>query len=427
MGTPPPGPKGATLGKLNAKHWRRDKYGFLSTLAETFGDIAGFDIGHSPFILVNGAEHIRELLFKREGSMRKPEFVKDSNRGHWGDGLTTIDGPGWSPRRRILRPAFRASPVADRLPVVAKLAQEMLAKWRPDTDIDLTHELRLLTARIGARQVLNAELEGFGPGEGRSGILPVSMAYGEDFTSGPSRDEVSPLQMRRPRAPAAFTAVTKIVDRRIATGEDHGDILTELTCAQPNGAKLTREEVFGEVMQLLFAGHLTMPFCMVNFWRDLAENKHRAKLEVEAAHFCTVDKAATANIARSYCLATLKESMRLDPPAPILYREVDSPFELAGYEFARDTGVWVSPRLLHRDPRYYLQPECFRPERFLEQGQKNRRAGTFMPFGAGPRVCVASQQAFLQMTLICIQIASRFRLDPMAGASRRFKITALPD
>ena len=100
--------------------------------------------------------------------------------------------------------------------------------------------------------------------------------------------------------------------------------------------------------------------------------------------------------------------MRLHPPAPILYREVEVPFELGGYEFARDVAVWVSPRLLHVDPRYFPDPDRFRPERFMKGGLAAASSSVYLPFGVGPRACIGNQLAAHQMTVIALLAARRF-------------------
>lgn len=86
---------------------------------------------------------------------------------------------------------------------------------------------------------------------------------------------------------------------------------------------------------MLYAGHHTIPSTLVNFWRDVAATDVAAMLAAEADHLCEVGAPELAAIPSSYCIAALKESMRLHPPAPILYREVESAFELGGFEFAR--------------------------------------------------------------------------------------------
>src|SRR5262249_22236233 len=162
MAIAPPGPKGEDLGKLNYEFWRADMFGFLAGLAERYGDVVGFDLGRSPCILVNGAPQARELFFEREGCLRKPEFVKDSNRGHWGDGLTTLEASAWQARRRVLRPSFRAQSISRWLPVVAQCMRDALDAWACESEVDLLKELRILIARIAARVVLDAEVEGYG-------------------------------------------------------------------------------------------------------------------------------------------------------------------------------------------------------------------------------------------------------------------------
>jgi len=386
-------------------------FGFLTALAERYGDVVGFELGRSPYILVNGAPQVRELFFEREACLRKPEFVKDSNRGHWGDGLTTLEWSACQARRRVLRPSFRARPVSSCLPAVAQCTAEMLNAWAPHSEADLLRELRILTARIAARVVLDAELEGYGPSAGRSGMLPFAEAYGEDYASTRTRggDPIAPLVMVRPRAPPRMDAALRIIDERIASGEERGDVLSDLVLARlPDGKRLTRDEIVGEVIQMLYAGHLTIPFSLVNFWRDTAAaNGVAARIATEADHLCANGAPESATLSESYCLAALKESMRLHPPAPILYREVESAFELNGFEFARDVAVWVSPQLLHSDVRYFPEPHRFLPERFVKGRLAAMPGSIYLPFGAGRRACIGNHLALHQMTLISLLAARR--------------------
>jgi cytochrome P450 len=407
MPTPPPGPRGEILGRLNYDFWRSDMFGFLATLAESYGDVAGFDLGGSSCILVNGASEVRELFFDREGCLRKPEFVKDSNRGHWGDGLTSLEGAAWRTRRRVLRPSFTARQVSARMPVVARCAADMLDRWAAGAD--LLRELRILTARVSARFVLDADVEGYSNAAGRSGALPLEEAYGEDYASIPGGDPTAMLIMTRPRAPRRMDTAIRIIDERIASGEDRGDVLSDLIERRlPDGGRLTRDDIVGEVIQLLYAGHLTIPYTLTSFWRDIAANDAAGRIATESELLCPTAVADSTVLSRSYCLAALKESMRLHPAAPILYREVEIPFELGGFEFARDVAVWVSPRLLHVDPRYFPEPHRFLPERFMKGGLAPTSGSVYLPFGAGPRACIGSHMAAHEMTLIALLAARRF-------------------
>jgi enediyne biosynthesis protein E7 len=421
MATPPPGPKGEHWGRLNYEFWRADMFGFLKALSERYGDVVSFDLGRSPCILVNGTLQVRELFLEREACLRKPQFVKDSNRGHWGDGLTTLEGTAWHARRRMLRSCFRVRQVPPCLPVVAQCTEDMLDAWAPHCEADLLKELRILTARIAARVVLDAEVEGYGSGEGRSGVLPFAEAYGEEYVSAPGGDPTAPLVMKRPRAPRRMGATVRIIDERIASGEDRRDVLSDLVQARlPAGEGLSRDEIVEEVMQMLYAGHLTIPSSLVNFWRDVAATDVAATIAAEADRLCATGVPESAAILGSYCLAALKESMRLHPPAPILYREVAIAFELGGFEFSRDTAVWVSPQLLHNDARNFPEPHLFIPDRFMSGSPAVTSRALYLPFGAGRRACIASHLALHQMTLIGLLTARRFQLIPTRDGSTGF-------
>jgi enediyne biosynthesis protein E7 len=400
-------------------------FSFLKVLSDRYGDVVSFDLGRSPCILVNGALQVRELFFEREACLRKPEFVKDSNRGHWGDGLTTLEGSAWQKRRRVLQPLFGARIVSPWLNAVTQCTGDMLVAWTPDTEVNLLKELRILTARIAARAVLDAELEGYGPSEGCVGVLPFAEAYGDEYASIPGGDPTAPLVMVRPRAPRRMDAAIRIIDERIASGEKRGDILSDLVQAQlPDGEKLSRDEILAEVVQMLYAGHLTIPFSLMNFWRDIATTDVAVTIGAEADRLCVTGIPEPAAIRGSYCVAALKESMRLHPPAPILYREVDSAFELGGFKFAREVAVWVSPQLLHNDARYFPEPGRFHPERFMKATLTVTSKSPYLPFGAGQRACIANLLALHQMAIIGLLTARQFQLIPTHDGSNVFQAQA---
>jgi cytochrome P450 len=425
MATPPPGPKGEQLGRLNYEFCQIDTFGFLKALAGQYGDVVGFDLGGLPYIFVNGARQVHELFSRREASLRKPEFIKDSNRGHWGEGLTTLEGPAWQSRRRLLGPCFRPGFVARYLPTVAQCTEAMLDSWATGSQADLIEDLRILTTRIAVRTVLDAELEGYEAINERPAVIPFAEAYGEAYVGTRGGDPIAPLVVVRPRAPRRMDTTIRIIDERIASGEDAGDVLSELVQARlSDGEGLSRDDIVGEVIQMLYAGHLTIPSSLVNFWRDIAAGDVAAKIATEADDLCAAGAPESAAILGSYSLAALKESMRLHPPAPILYREVESAFELGGFAFSRDAAVWVSPQLLHNDARNFPEPHRFLPERFMKGSLTVTSRSPYFPFGAGPRACIASQLALHQMTLISLLIARRFQLIPTRDGATGFRTQA---
>jgi cytochrome P450 len=224
-------------------------------------------------------------------------------------------------------------------------------------------------------------------------------------------------------------ATLRLIDARIdGSAPDRDDILSDLLHARlPDGGRLSRDEVVGEVVQLLYAGHHTIPWCLTWFFTDLAAHGDVAgRVADEAVGLLARGDPGPAELAASYCLAALEESMRLHPAAPLLYREVARPFELGGFAFPAGALVWVSPALLHTDARWFPDPERFRPERFLERGTGDSGEHAYLPFGAGPRTCVGNHQASLQMTVTALHVAGRFALAPLSGDSGAFSVRARP-
>jgi cytochrome P450 len=400
-------------------------FGFLGGLVGRYGDVVRFDLGRSPVILVNAAAEVRRLLLEHWVSLRKPEFLKDSNRGHWGDGLTTLEGAAWRARRQMLRPSFGGDRVAARLPVVEACTRDLVETWQPGDVIDLRRALRLLTARIAARTILDAEVEGWegAASAARSGVLPLAEIYGEDYASAPGGDPTAPLVMVRPRAPRGMDVTISLIEERMASGQDRGDVLSELLRARgPGGERLGRDAVVGEIVQMLYAGHHTIPGALVSFWHDLARHGPVARrVADEARRLGAADTVGVPALSSSYCAAVLRESMRVHPPAPILYREVATAFELAGYAFEPDFAVWVCPQLLHHDPRNFPEPDRFRPERFAG-GMGGGAPGAYLPFGAGPRTCIGNRLAMHQMTCIALLVAARHELEPFGPPEPDFRV-----
>lgn len=431
-----PGPVGGKAGAFNYRLWCSDPFGFLSDIAGVYGDVVGFHLGDSPCILINGAPEVRELLTRHEMHLRKPGFVRNSNRAHWGDGLTTLEADAWQARRKVLRPCFSSAMVSSVSACVLQCTTDMLDSWDAGSVVDLQYELRMLVARIALRTVLDADIEGLGEAVRRSGLVSRQQAYGVDYCSTVSGDAAAPLWQIRPRAPSCMGEVVRVIDERLLGGETRPDILSTLL-QQWNHAdwKADRDDIVGEIMQMLYAGHLTIPAALMSFWKEMATCSALSQLEAEADRYSARGYRDPVSQVGSRSLAMLKESLRLHPPAPVLYREVETAFDLCGYGFESGALVLVCPQLLHRDSRYFAHPELFMPERFLagddntgnplvsQDVQVDGRlvsAAPYLPFGMGPRTCIASHLAMQQMTQMALLVSGRFSLQPTTDSSTRF-------
>jgi cytochrome P450 len=116
-----------------------------------------------------------------------------------------------------------------------------------------------------------------------------------------------------------------------------------------------------------------------------------------------------------YLYALIHEVLRMYPPAYITARTSIEPSEIGGYDFPAGATILMSQWVMHRDPRYYDDPESFRPERWLDGLEGRLPAGAYFPFGDGPRRCIGQGFAMLEAAIVIGTLAQRFQFRLVAG------------
>jgi cytochrome P450 len=178
---------------------------------------------------------------------------------------------------------------------------------------------------------------------------------------------------------------------------------------------MTDVEIRDEVMTLLLAGHETTANALTWSWYLLSQNADaRCRLESEVATVCGPRTPSVIDLSKLvYTRAVLSEAMRLFPPAYLVGRRALEPYAVPNTDYVLPAGtvVLLSQYLLHRDPRFWDAPEAFRPERWLEGSSPGLPRHAYFPFGAGPRVCIGEQFAWMEGVLVLATIARRWRLD----------------
>ena len=129
-----------------------------------------------------------------------------------------------------------------------------------------------------------------------------------------------------------------------------------------------------------------------------------------------------------YTAAVIAKSMRLFPPVYVIGREATEDLELGGYRVKRGYTVLMSQWVNHRDPKYFPDPEAFRPERWEHGLAKRLPKFAYYPFGGGQRLCVGNAFALTEAAIILAAVGQRYRftLDPDAVIGIKPQITLLP-
>jgi cytochrome P450 len=178
------------------------------------------------------------------------------------------------------------------------------------------------------------------------------------------------------------------------------------------GDPMSDRQLIDEVMTLVVAGHETTASGLNWTWYLLSQHPQadeRLHAEVRAAPQMTAPSLAQMETL-SYTQQIVNEALRLYPPGWLLSRRAIGADVLAGYPIAPGTDLLLSPYLLHRHPRYWSEPDAFRPERFAPEHEADRPRFAYMPFAAGPRHCIGETFALYEMLVHLYKVARRFSL-----------------
>src|SRR5262249_55901327 len=217
------------------------------------------------------------------------------------------------------------------------------------------------------------------------------------------------------------TLIWDIIRERRASGGDRGDLLSMLLLAvdeEGDGRGMTDQQARDEAMTLFNAGHDSTAAGLAWIWYLLV--RHPAIQEPLAAEARQVlgDRAATWEDVPKLTQTHLavKEALRLYPPTwALIVREAITEVELGGYSIRRGGWVFLLPWVLHHDPRWFPEPDRFDPQRFAPGRVEQIPQYAYLPFGAGPHICIGQLFAPTEMVLIVATILQHFRLEAAPG------------
>jgi cytochrome P450 len=306
--------------------------------------------------------------------------------------------------------------------------------------IVLLPRLQSLALSIAGRSMFSLEMGGYGA-ELRSLLTAYGTQFAQpalsDLLSGGGLAALLPSPAARGRAAFRETWLA-FLDRLIAArhaasvpAESPRDLfdLLEIARDPETGAAFSHEQLRDEVSTMILAGHETTAVAL--FWslylaaRDPAWQADIAA-EAQSADIDGDPASALASLPRAR--AHVDEALRLYPPAFMLTREAIGPDEVAGRPIAAGTVVVISPWVLHRHRRLWQNPDSFDPSRFMPGAPPVDRFA-YLPFGAGPRICVGAHFALTEAVLVLARLLRRFRVE-LSGSGAvlpRGIVTTQPD
>lgn len=409
----PPGPKEHPLtGSLGA--FRRDMLGFLTQCAREYGDVVSYRVAHVPCCLVNHPTLIEQVLVAESDRVIKNWNVRRLKVA-LGDGLLTNEPPAWKRQRRLIQPAFHNDRIREYAAIMVQRTDDTVAGWRDGEVRDLHADLMALTLRIVAETLFGVDLAP----EARAvaNALGDFIQWIEGFLT---RDIPLPIwvptRANRRAVGAARqldAVIASIVRRRRASHTDDRDLLGALLAAKDDdGIGMTDGQLRDEIATLLLAGHETTAIALC--WTLMLVARHpevEMNLVAEARSVLGNRSPGAADIGQlPYARMVVQESLRLYPPAWAFGREARATIRLGDYEVRRGTQIFIVPWVIHRDARFFQDPEHFRPERWKPEAARGIPKYAYCPFGGGPRYCVGSSFAMMEAVLLLTTLLRRCRL-----------------
>jgi cytochrome P450 len=366
--------------------------------------------GERPLVVwVTDPALIETVLIKSPELFPKTRLDKRVLKPVVGDGLLTAEGDTWRWQRKLASPLFRHTEILNYVPVMVAATRQRLDLWRSAGGvrrIEIEEEMTETTFSVISRTILAGIDEQDGEEVKRAGrayLDPITWEIAAALLLLPET-WWHPGKRRMKRAAAQErAAVQRLLDRRRQL--QGGDDLVGRMLAARNpetGEPMSDAQLIDNLATFLLAGHETTAKALTWTLYLLARSpewQERVRAEVNAVTGgAPVGPEHVAKL--EITQRVLKESMRLYPPVPVLTRVNAQDLELGGMALKAPTLIVIPVYAVHRHHKTWADPDLFDPDRFLPDREALFARAQFMPFGAGPRICIGSAFAMIEATAI---------------------------
>ena len=416
----PPGPKSKL--PLAGLALRRDPLEYLSSLAARYGDIVHFRVGTQDFFLLNHPDHIRDVLVTNQNNFARRIFLQRAKR-MLGEGLLTSEGEHYRRHRQLIQPEFHRQQIPKHARMIVQSGEEFIAHWKDGQKRDVLADMRSLSLAATYGTLFGGDVEWGGCGIREQLTTAIQELYRfngrQSWKTLISRKLglVDPNRFQH-ACEKLDAAIYRLISERRERGIEKGDILSTLMSGRNEAESMSDREVRDEVATLIEAGHITLSSVLTWVWFLLAANSTaEEKLHAEVDEVLSGRPPVFEDLPRlPYTNMVLLESMRLYSPVWVMTRRALHDYEVGGYILPAGSILLMSQHVMHRDRRYYAQPDRFDPERWSLETNGNRPQFSYFPFGGGPRRCIGEGLSMLEGVLLLATMASKWRLRPVMGS-----------
>lgn len=417
----------------NLLAFNSDRLGFLLRIVQECGDVGGFHFGPFPMVFFSTSEHVQSILVEHASDFQKGEVLRRAFRPVIGNGLFISEGDFHRRQRKRMAPIFQPRQIKNYADAMVRYGERIQQEWRDGVVVDVEQAMTQLTMSIIGKVLFDEDM--FSEADELGAAMKTALEYVNVAASTPLP---LPFNWPLPRNIHARAALAVINDRiqamieaRRAHPDAREDCLSLLMQAKDeDGNPMSDQQVFDEAVTLFGAGHETTATALTWAWYLLATHAEAYEAVRHEVDRVLGGRSPTYDdlVSLPYTLQVLKESLRLYPPAYGTSRVALREVVVDGYRIRKGQTVVIAPYAIHRRSGYFPNPERFDPERFALERERQLPRYAFLPFGAGPRICIGNHFALMEGHLLLATLAQRvmFELVPGQQVEPDPKVTIRP-
>lgn len=383
-----------------------------------YGPIVRIRVGPKSMTVVNDPDLIHAML-TREASRFGKGLLFENLKLFGEDALPIAEGRFHLMRRRQMQPSFHRNMVSSYVGKMVSTASSTIDSWEPDTARDMKTEMQLI-----AQNIVMSTLFSSAPARERALVILDSVDTvfrAALFRSLLPMGPLDNLPTRGNRKIAAANAVlrgavTEIIEDHRRRSDSYEDVISLLMGARDDAGKpLDTIEILSEVTALLAAGSETTAVVLAWLFYEVGRNPDLERRLHEEVDSVLADGELTGDRLGElpFVGRLVQETLRLYAPW-LVTRQAREDVRLGETVVPGGTNIIFSPYAVHRDPDLYADPDRFDPDRWLpDRPQPSRES--FIPFGAGKRMCIGDVFAVTEAKVVTALVASRWRLRAVPG------------
>lgn len=355
------------------------------------------------FIFSQDKDLVEYILKQNQKNYFKSEIQSVTLGKYLGNGLLTNNGKDWLKQRRLIQPGFSKIKITNLVSIMEEEIDKAFQSFNDETDIDLYDFFHTLAFNIVAKTLFSSDIDEEKVKELGKIITEIQEVFAKEvriplYTQVLNILGITDKNIRKSNQ--AKHIIQSVLDKRRNSKEEKNDLLDMLIHAKYEDTQLpmSDEQLVDEMLILFIAGHETTANALTFIFFEISQNPEaEKKLKNEIAEEGEYVFSPESLMKKSFTMNVIKEAMRLHPPAWAIDRQALEDDSFKEYSWKKGTLIILYIAGLHRNPKYWEEPDSFIPERFDSENAKNF---AYYPFGAGPRLCIGEHFAMMEMALL---------------------------